>query len=79
MNEVYEAFLELNTKMLLNGLNSEFEVVLSEDVYIRFGAHLTQKFSNYVKWEVDTLAHSNFFKVPGPGGYITFRRRSKNE
>ncbi len=72
--KLFEAILEMNKQMLLNGFDANYEMVLSSDDFTRLASYMVRKFEKfYVEPPQDPKKWTQF-KIAGPGGYTTIKR-----
>lgn len=78
MEKVYEALLELNKQMLLQNLSGEMEITLTKSNWVKLATFMDYKFRPSVHFQqihsFETIDKSDYFKIAGPGGYITIRK-----
>ena len=75
MNELYASILEFNKQMLLNGMDSSYTLILTDDDFNKLAYYMSEKFqrgimitpeSDYKNWKE--------YKLAGPGGYVTVKK-----
>ena len=76
MNDVFEAYLELQKQMMLAGMDAELIISLSNKDFDLLIFYLFDRNNKYIKYDLHKpIKECLEFQMAGPAGYMTFRRK----